>query len=398
MQVGSNDRCVMRIPLPVQPHLKTMSEVASIEYVRQETDINSPAVLKFEALSQNELGSEWILMSHISGSQIGEQWRSIPWSKKELIIRNIVSCLARLFRKRFSHQANLYATADLQRLPWAAGDAIPPMVKMPGFEPGFFLGQVVEQPFFWGNHLHFDVNRGPFESGRDWLHAVLQLYVLGADTPVTVIDDSEDEEDSDSNDEPSPLCSPEAIKVRAQRLMDLQPAIFAANTSEMFVLHHHDLHENNIFVDDNHDISGVIDWECLPTVPLWAACEIPKFLQTKLSRHVSPTPDRYLKVTLDDGTEDMDRLYYKHLADYEKTQLRTVFLEEMQRVCPDWVDVYKNNKPKATFREAVALFGDKSNAKILDEWLGMIEEHGDAPSIATMLTTYEQDALDSNSV
>ena len=396
VQVSSNDRYIMRIPLPVQPHLKTMSEVATIDYVRHYTYIPVPAVLKFQATSQNELGFEWILMTHISGTQMGDQWRSISSLKKKLIVRNMVSYLAQLFRKRFSYLGNLYATADLQRLPWAAGaDATAPIAKMPGFESGFFLGQIVEQPLFWGNHLQFDINRGPFENSRDWLRAVLQVYILGADHPVTLIDGSEN--DSDSDDEPSPLCSPEAIKVQAQRLMDLLPMIFPTDTSEIFVLHHHDLHENNIFIDGNHEISGVIDWEFVPTVPLWAACEIPKFLQSKLNRYVCPGQDLYSKKTLDDGTKDMDRLYYEHLAEYEKTQLRAVFLEEMQRVCPDWVDVYKNNKLKAAFGEAVALFGEKSNAKIIDEWLDVLEEHGDAPSIATMLTAYEQDATDSNS-
>ncbi|KAF3049851.1 hypothetical protein E8E11_008748 [Didymella keratinophila] len=333
LQIGSNDRYIMRIPLPVQPRLQTMSEVATIDYVRQHTDNPVPTVLKFQATSQDELGFEWILMTHTSGTQKSEQWRSIPWLKKELI--------------------------------------------MPGFESGFFLGRIVEQPLFWGNHLQFDVNREPFENSRDWLRAVLQIYILGADHPVTLVGDSED--DFDSDDELSPLCSPEAIKVRAQRLMDLLSTIFPTDTSETFVLHHHDLHESNIFVDDNHELSGVIDWECLPTVPLWAACEIPKFLQSKLNRYVCPGPDQYSKETLGDGTEGMGRLYYEHLAEYEKTQLRAVFLEEMQRVCPDWVDVYKNNKLKAAFGEAVALFGDKSNAKIIDEWLDVLEEDGDAP-------------------
>ncbi|KAF1930797.1 uncharacterized protein M421DRAFT_3089 [Didymella exigua CBS 183.55] len=161
-------------------------------------------------------------------------------------------------------------------------------------------------PFFWGNHLKFDVDRDPFESSQNRLRTVLQLYVLGADNPVTVVEDPEDEEDSDNtNDEPSPLYSPKAIKARAQRPIDLLPPIFPTDAPETFVLHHHNL---------------------LRTT---------SSSQTKLNCHLCPDPDQYMKEILDDGTEEINFLYYEYLAEFEKTQLRAFFLEETQRICPD---------------------------------------------------------------
>jgi hypothetical protein len=123
--------------------------------------------------------------------------------------------------------------------------------------------------FFSDTLLQANVERGPFENSRAWLAAQLQLYIKGADDPIQ----SEDSE-SDSDDELDELTTPEAIKSRANRLISLLPEVFSKEVAEEFVLHHGDLNETNIMVDHiNHEITGVIDWECVQTMPLWQACQ-----------------------------------------------------------------------------------------------------------------------------
>jgi hypothetical protein len=39
-------------------------------------------------------------------------------------------------------------------------------------------------------------------------------------------------------------------------------------------------------------------------------------------------------------------MYLEHMEDYKKTQLQKFFLEEMQRICPQWVQAYESNKLK----------------------------------------------------
>lgn len=104
-----------------------------------------------------------------------------------------------------------------------------------------------------------------------------------------------------------------------------------------------------------------------------------------------------MKEILDDGSEKANFLYYEHLGEYEKTQLRMFFLEEMQRICLEWIEVYQRSKPKAAFPETIAVLGDKSNSKIIDEWLDSVEEHGVTPSIGEMLRAYDQELLDQSS-
>ncbi|KAJ4359051.1 hypothetical protein N0V95_002513 [Ascochyta clinopodiicola] len=220
----------------------------------------------------------------------------------------------------------------------------------------------------------------------------LHLHLRALDDPVTVDEDPED--DSDSDEDPNPYRTPEAIKVRIQRLIDLLPTVLATGELEEYVLHHDDLHESNILVGEDHELSGIIDWESLPTVPLWAACEIPKSLESALDRHECPDPSCYAKEVLDDGSEELNTMYYEHLEEHEKTQLRVFFLEEMHRTCPEWVGVYRHNKHMAASGDTVAVLGDLTNSEIIDEWLDAVEEFGLAPTIGEMLHADEQDSLD----
>lgn len=176
-------------------------------------------------------------------------------------MRKIISYLVQLFQKRFIHLGNLYKIGDFQQLHSATtAGAVVLGCEYSSSEDVFCLGKVVDQLSFWGDNPKFEVHREPFESSQDWLCTSLRLRLLAADNPVTVIDNSYDDSDLDDSDhEPSPCHTPEATKVRAQRLMSLLPTLFPTDETEVFVLHHHDLHANNIFVRNDHELSGIID-------------------------------------------------------------------------------------------------------------------------------------------
>ena len=528
VRYGSNKHYVMRVAAPVQPQLKTSSEVATIEYVRQHTDVPVPSVIKFDSSHDNELGYEWMLMEHLSGSKLEEQWRSMTWSSKELLVRKVVALLAQLFQQRFPTIGNLYMNNHQQ----------------------FRQGQNVEFVFFWENHLEFEVARGPFSSSEEWLRASLDVQLQAMDHPADVMpgpyDDSDEEEAHDASRRRATW-----KKDLGQRLIKLLPTILPADEPQIFTLHHHDLHADNIFVDANHELSGIIDWECMPTVPLWVACEIPKFLQTLRDRDIAPDPNSYSKKILggsstgarndgsmdvpkdgfedssdhvpddaasdhvpddgpddgpdhvsddgsdyvpddssedgseessedssgdgsddsfedssddsseagsddaseggsDDASEDASGdasqdafqdnseddsgagsedepedgsengcnndpgkgsdngskdasddeyedasvdIYYHCLEEYEKPKLRALFLEEMQRACPEWVDLYRTNKLKAGLAEAVVALGNNWQTYLVNKWINAVEEHGFAPTINEMARAYEQRGL-----
>ncbi|KAH4255714.1 hypothetical protein HBI04_046920 [Parastagonospora nodorum] len=153
---------------------------------------------------------------------------------------------------------NIYATYNIQQLPAAK---IPNTTLLgPEFrcsDTGICLSEIVSVPFFSDKLLQAN------------LAAQLQLYMKGADDPIQY-----EGSESDSDDELDELTTPEAVKSRANRLIALLPKVFSKEVAEEFVLHHGDFNETNIMVDHlNHEITGVIDWKSVQTVPLWQACQ-----------------------------------------------------------------------------------------------------------------------------
>jgi len=62
---------VFRASLPVYPWYKTKAEVATIQFIRDNTTIPAPKVYAFDSSADNALGFEWILMEKLPGTQYG---------------------------------------------------------------------------------------------------------------------------------------------------------------------------------------------------------------------------------------------------------------------------------------------------------------------------------------
>jgi len=296
IQLGE-DTCIqhiMRVSLPVQPHFKTMSETATITYIRHHTDIPAPKVSVSDLSNKNELGFEWMIQDFVHGRILADARKTMSWLKKEVLVRNIVSYFVQLFSKRFDRLGNIYSTKDFQQLPTGVlADA-----RLLGSEystdtEGFFRGGIISMPFFWGNHLSCDVARGPFTNSRDWLAAQLQLHLIDLDEPDA---DSDPESDDDFVDLYN---TDEAVKRRTARLLAVLAKLSPEDDAEEFVLHYYDLNQGNILLDSDDNLSGIIDWECVHTVPLYLACQKPKFLDAAMDRSVCSDPAKYARDTLE---------------------------------------------------------------------------------------------------
>lgn len=300
---------------------ESMSEQATIGYMRHHTDIPAPQVYSYDASNNNDLGFEWMIMDHITGGPLSEQWREASWLKKEVVVREVISYLAQLFEKRFHRPGNLYTTNGLTRLPTCE---IPETVLLgsdfTSADTTYCLSELVSVPFFIDQHLTATVPRGPFKSSRDWLAARIALHVHDIDHPLYP------PESESGDEEPDGINSDEATKSGAHRLLALLPQFFPEEDEEEFVLHHHDLNSANILLDNSQDLTGIIDWECITTCPLWLAASIPKFLDSA-ERHHPPNPSEFPIREQDDGTMDRNEMYYERLEEYEKTRLRIFSME-----------------------------------------------------------------------
>jgi hypothetical protein len=165
----------------------------------------------------------------------------------------------------------------------------------------------------------------------------------------------------------------------AERLLGILPEIFPQdehNQSESTALFHDDLSLQNILVDDHAKITGVIDWECVSALPLWRACQLPQFLEGR-ERVEEPQRDQYSPDDGEDETSDKEQLdnegvnslYWEHLMDWELAQLRKTFLEEMNRLSPEWIKTMEEGVEKADFENAVQNCDNSWRTKKINAWL-----------------------------
>jgi hypothetical protein len=409
---------IMRVSLPVRPRLKTMSERATIEYVRNHTSIPAPQVLHCNALRDDELGFEWMIQERVVGSALTEHWKDMGWLEKELLVRKVIVYVTQLFRQRFHHLGNTYVTQDLQQL----SESDLPNAMLLGANHStnsnsFSISEIVSIPFFYNDHGLVNIDRGPYKHSWDWLAAQLQLALHDVDNmsddessqdedseddeslavPAsqnnksedenesldinsngddfnTLVPDSEDDGDDDdstsdflstTSTSSDPNCR-KAVQHRMFRLESLLPKLFPSTIPEQYVLNHQDLSANNILLTFSHALSGIIDWECVHTVPLWNACQIPRFLRGP-KRTSSPPFEQEFE------NEWYEKAYYENIEEYEKTQLREFFLQEMCRVCPEWVEVFETSAAKADFEFAVSVVALPDTGVPIDEWLEALE-------------------------
>lgn len=212
--------------------------------------------------------------------------------------------------------------------------------------------------------------------------------------------DSLDSSDSDSDSDSKEKAVAEYTIEVAELLADLLPDIFpkVLNPPERTVLVHDDLSLDNILVDDDGAITAIIDWECVSAVPLWFATRMPKFLLGP-DREESPDRDGYMDddeemeaaKRLREGNDYLDSegknpLYWYHLMEYERTELRKLYTDRLSELCPAWGREFADSGLKRDFYEAIFRCADRWRLIRIDDWVGEIWE-GEFPTMAEMMKT-----------
>jgi len=329
---------LFRVPLPVEPHHKTLSEVATLTFVRDVCHHATiiPKPIAFEAKADRDLGFEWILMERMNGEVFETSWGELDWTSKENIIRELVVFHASLFEHQFRSIGNIYAKSGGK----------------------FEVGRIVSMLFFWEGHQFQDVDHGPFRSSYNWLGACLAFILNDAHDVLRTSDDEGELEDA------------EMVKDLALRLANVLPCLFPPNEDEPTALCHDDLSWHNLLLDSNK-LSAILDWECVSVLPLWKVCQLPSFLISR-SRQTIPNPALYSQPL------ESNEVFKEHVRESEQTKLRVFFLAEMDKLQPKWTAIFndRENEKKADFDFAINMCSDGFviGAKLLSAWLGDFEE------------------------
>ncbi|KAI0346107.1 kinase-like protein [Trametopsis cervina] len=341
---------LIRVALPVEPRLKTLSEVATISFVRQYATDLVPQVVAYGADAASPDVSfpfDWIIMEKLPGKPLEERWDEMSYQAKETIVSVVVNVLAKLYAHPLSGIGNIYADANNEA---PSRDVTE-------------VGRIVSMAFFWHKHYDYDVERGPFRCSHDWLAARLAFVLHDAKETLSTSTDEDEVEEAEKSQE------------LAIRLMTLLPTFFppATDTPERTVIHHDDISFHNLLVDDTSKLTGILDWECVSALPLWKACQLPTFLN---SRHRAERPDPATYSTEEDGSPS--EMYTEHLREWEVTKLRAFFLAEMERVEPAWIRQHRIGQKLADFELAVSYCDDEFARWTVKRWVDGVEENSGA--------------------
>lgn len=308
---------IFRVTLPVDPFYKTASEVATLSYIRNHTSIPVADVIAYSASADSQLGFEWILMERVPGVCMQDVWSkyfvvensdnmsenhaSMPWEKKEELIRVVTKYLLELRKISFKCIGSLYFASDINKHP---NEPEPVALE----DSRFVIGPLVSMNFFYGGiRALVPRQRGPFKDERRYIEALLNVVF-------------EEVEMAQRLPKDDPLYHEDLVGDRKEILDALNslqtalPSIFSCEPDPNgYILSHHDLSLSNIMVDpETFKIAGIIDWECIGTIPRWEDV-FPRFLTVGLDIFIPEPPKRGSAVVVECW------------ENWEKVQLRILF-------------------------------------------------------------------------
>ena len=289
---------VFRVALPIYPHYKLESDVATTEFVRHTTRIPVPIIYAFDSSPNNKLGFEWMLMEKVTGISLYDAWDTMEYNVKQELTKTVANWVDQISRLKFDTIGSLYCRQRADQME-------------------FYMGPCLHARLFEGDRLLYDIPRGPFESIRSFLDAVLESTERHVNDPrhkarhkleAVMYDEaswmSDDEssgcsEQKDQMSEEEILAQadekdrrnerwfgvseddlewmPDELRLYRVILPKLCP-LLPSSESTTTMLTHPDLTASNVLVDESGAPVALIDWERARIEPIAFANPVPHFL------------------------------------------------------------------------------------------------------------------------
>ncbi|KAL4259966.1 Altered inheritance of mitochondria protein 9, mitochondrial [Pleurotus pulmonarius] len=113
--LADRSELVARVARRFMPRLKTESEVATMSYLRENTNIPVPTVYHYDSNPYNRLGGEYILMPKASGIPLSRVYHSMPYNELVKLLDNLAALIIPLFAHRFPQLGSLYFDSSANR-------------------------------------------------------------------------------------------------------------------------------------------------------------------------------------------------------------------------------------------------------------------------------------------
>jgi hypothetical protein len=109
----SHFKYVFRVSLPVDPQLKSSSEVATIQYLSERTAIPVTTVLDSSQSAENDLNFEWMLQPYAPGNKLSSLWNQLGDAGRKRMIQHLAEIQTELFKKaKFRKIGSIYCGRD----------------------------------------------------------------------------------------------------------------------------------------------------------------------------------------------------------------------------------------------------------------------------------------------
>lgn len=201
------------------------SQVQTINYIKEHTDIPVPAVFHFDTTAENEIGTPYIAMSYIGGRSVSRLWFDTSGDtpleeRRRNILKQLAQAMSQLNRLRFNKIGSLVSS-------FQSGD--------------HNLGPCYDWGETGGDGTASVTSSGPFSTATCFIEHFWA---------------------------PTNWKSPHAIGA-GKVLEEMLPLL---PHSSKYVLAPPDYDSQNVMADEQGNITGVIDWDNVQTVPDFIGC------------------------------------------------------------------------------------------------------------------------------
>ncbi|KAI4095517.1 MAG: hypothetical protein LQ339_007204 [Xanthoria mediterranea] len=257
------------------------SEAATLKYIKAHSSIPVPEVFAYQDSGDNDVGIPYILMSKASGSALQPAWLSSG---------STGSCMSQEQRAKIVSQLGAI-TWKLSRLRFCQAGSLFEESKELKVKECLSRGLLVEK-----RDILEDVPRGPFDTDIEYYEAHISAFLEHVKylplahhclfAPIPARSEYDDQADhlaavdfwnnfvavkskiDGSHNKTDYVIAGEALLILLAEWTPRLSGYFASEEKDRFVLHHPDLSVDNIYVDEEFNITCIIDWAFCSAVPL----------------------------------------------------------------------------------------------------------------------------------
>ncbi|KAJ6484473.1 hypothetical protein C8R47DRAFT_980813 [Mycena vitilis] len=131
----TSHQLIARVARRFMPRIKTESEIATLRFLREQTNVPVPQVHFFDANPYNRLGGEWILMSKAPGVPLSSVYHSLSYAQLVRLLDTLARLMVPLFGHRFAQIGSLYDGLDPTPPPPTNPSTSTPTPTAPGLPP-----------------------------------------------------------------------------------------------------------------------------------------------------------------------------------------------------------------------------------------------------------------------